>query len=62
MLTLTRKTNETIEIQFPDGDILAVIHVKEIRRGQVRIGIKAPKSLEIHRGEVAEQKRKEDHK
>lgn len=47
MLTLTRKVGEVIRI----GDDIEVV-VKEIRRGQVRVGIVAPKEVPIHREEV----------
>jgi len=44
MLTLTRKVGEEIHI----GDDVVIV-VKEIRRNQVRIGIKAPKETAIVR-------------
>ena len=47
MLTLTRKTGESIYI----GDDIEVF-VKEIRGGQVRIGVRAPDSLWILRSEL----------
>ena len=47
MLILTRKISDTIVI----GDDVT-IHVLDINRGQVRIGIDAPRSLDVHRGEV----------
>jgi len=47
MLVLTRKSGEGIRV----GDDIRVI-VTEIREGQVRLGIEAPKSIGIYRDEV----------
>jgi carbon storage regulator len=47
MLVLTRKPGETITI----GDDIK-IYVQEIRGNQVKIGIKAPPSVSVHREEV----------
>ena len=47
MLGLTRKAGETITI---DGDI--VIQVVQVRGKQVRLGISAPKSKRVQRGEL----------
>ena len=48
MLVLTRKLNERIII----GDDITVM-VVEIRDGTVRLGIEAPRSIAVHREEVA---------
>jgi carbon storage regulator len=48
MLTLTRKVGEQIRI----GDGITIV-VKEIRKGQVRLGIEAPGDVPIHREEIA---------
>ena len=48
MLVLTRKLNERIII----GDDITVT-VVEIRDGTVRLGIEAPRSIAVHREEVA---------
>lgn len=50
MLTLTRKVGESIKI----GDDIEIV-VKEIRRNQVRIGINAPRDIQIFRGEILDQ-------
>jgi carbon storage regulator len=50
MLVLTRKPGESIVI----GNEVTVT-VIEIRNGQVRLGIEAPRSIEVHRTEVYEQ-------
>lgn len=50
MLVLTRKPGESIVI----GNEVTVTIV-EMRNGQVRIGIEAPRSIEVHRKEVYEQ-------
>ncbi len=47
MLVLSRKTKETIKI----GDDIE-ISVLSVEGDQVRIGINAPKSIDVHRGEV----------
>ncbi len=48
MLVLSRKPNQSIIIS---SDI--VITVIEVRGDQVRLGIKAPRSVTVHREEVA---------
>ncbi len=50
MLVLSRKVNETIEL--PELGI--TIEVAKIKGGCVRIGIKAPESFRILRGELVE--------
>jgi carbon storage regulator len=47
MLVLTRKTGESIVI----GDDI-VVTVLEVRSDQVRIGIQAPRRVQVHREEV----------
>jgi len=49
MLVLTRKTTETIQI----GDNV-VIKVIDCGRGRVKIGIDAPTSVRVVRGELVE--------
>jgi carbon storage regulator len=50
MLVLTRKVHQSIVI----GDEIEVV-VLEVRGEQVRIGIKAPKAVSVHRKEIYEQ-------
>lgn len=50
MLVLTRKKNESILI----GDNIEII-ISEIEEGKVKIGINAPKDIEIMRKEVVEE-------
>jgi carbon storage regulator len=50
MLVLTRKVGQSIVI----GDEIEVV-VLEVRGEQVRVGIRAPKSVSVHRKEVYEQ-------
>ena len=50
MLVLTRKSGESIVI----GDDV-VLTVLEVRGGQVRLGIEAPRDVVIHRAEVHDQ-------
>ncbi len=55
MLVLARRLNESFMI----GDQIEIV-VVEIRGDQVKIGIKAPKSISIHRKEVYEDIQKEN--
>ncbi len=55
MLVLTRKTNESIMI----GDSIEVV-VVEVHGEQVRLGIKAPREVTVHRREVYEAIQKEN--
>ncbi|MBS1717592.1 MAG: carbon storage regulator CsrA [Armatimonadetes bacterium] len=50
MLVLTRKIHQSIII----GDGIEVV-VLDVRGEQVRLGIKAPKTVSVHRKEVYEQ-------
>ncbi len=50
MLVLTRKVHQSIVI----GDEIEVV-VLEVRGEQVRLGIKAPKDVTVHRKEIYEQ-------
>jgi carbon storage regulator len=50
MLVLTRRTGQSIRV----GDDI-VITVLEATRDQVRIGIRAPRSVGVHREEVYEE-------
>ncbi|QCS51439.1 carbon storage regulator CsrA [Priestia flexa] len=50
MLVLTRKTNETIKI----GEDIEVT-VLSISGDQVKLGIKAPRDVEVHRQEIYEE-------
>ena len=55
MLILTRKAGEKIRI----GDDIT-IHVVDIGKGNVRIGVDAPKDVAIMRNEVVERIEKEN--
>ena len=55
MLILTRKSGEAIRI----GDHVT-LKIMEIRGGQVRIGIEAPRDISVHREEVFEQARRQN--
>jgi len=50
MLVLTRKIGQSIVI----GDDIEVV-VLEVRGEQVRVGIRAPKNVSVHRKEIYEQ-------
>ena len=55
MLVLTRKVNQSIVI----GDDIEVV-VLEVRGEQVRIGVRAPRTIAVHRKEIYEQIRQEN--
>ena len=50
MLVLTRKAGESIVI---GNDV--VITVLEVRGGQIRLGVDAPRNLSVHRAEIYQQ-------
>jgi carbon storage regulator len=50
MLVLTRKVHQSIVI----GDDVEVV-ILEVRGEQVRLGVKAPKNVTVHRREIYEQ-------
>lgn len=50
MLVLTRKVNQSIVI----GDDIEVV-VLEVRGEQIRLGIKAPRDVVVHRKEIYDQ-------
>jgi len=54
MLILTRRMNETLMV----GDDVAVT-VLSINGNQVRIGVKAPRHIPVHREEIYEKIKKE---
>lgn len=57
MLVLTRKLNERIII-----DEQIEIIVLDIKDGQIKLGIKAPRDVSIHREEVYDEIRSENRK
>jgi len=57
MLILTRKLGEDISI----GDDIT-IKVVSIKGRQVKIGIEAPRSMQVHRGEIYEMIKEENKK
>lgn len=57
MLVLTRQTGESIVI----GDEIE-IRVVDIKGNKVRLGINAPRVVEVHRKEVYEEKKREQEK
>lgn len=55
MLVLTRKVHQSIVI----GDNIEVV-VLEVRGEQVRLGIRAPRDVTVHRKEIYEQIQEDD--
>lgn len=55
MLVLSRK--ETERLFFDVGDVTITVHVIEIDRDKVRLGIEAPKEVKIMRAELVEKER-----
>jgi carbon storage regulator len=51
MLVLTRKKNEQLVIRL--GTETVTVRILDVVHGRVRVGIVAPKSVAIHREEVA---------
>ena len=61
MLVLTRRLNQAIMIGDPaKPDECIEVIVVEVRGDQVRIGTDAPKSVQVHRTEIWEQKQQEN--
>jgi len=51
MLVLTRKKDETVVLRMMDGTCVN-IKITDIRGNRVRVGVDAPKSVSVDRGEV----------
>jgi len=56
MLVLTRRTNETLMI---GGEV--TVTVLGIKGNQVRIGVNAPREVAVHREEIYERVKAEEH-
>ena len=54
MLALTRKPQQKISLTLPDGTIMWLT-VTRIKRNNVTIGIEAPPSVKVLRGELEKQ-------
>jgi carbon storage regulator CsrA len=53
MLGLTRKQNESVVI-IQGGKVVAILTIKDIKRGSVRIGFDAESDVRIMRSELLE--------
>lgn len=53
MLILTRRVGESIVIGGQEAEKVKIV-ILETRGGQVRLGIKAPKDIPVHREEIYE--------
>ena len=56
MLVLTRKLGESITCTLPDGSVI-VLTLVEVRGDKARIGIDAPKSVQVLRTELIGERR-----
>ena len=60
MLVLTRTLEEIITLGDPRSTDLPIeIQILEIRGDQVRIGVKAPRSVAVHRKEIYDKQQEE---
>ena len=50
MLIFSRKKNESVIFQTPEG--LVTVTILEIRRNSIRVGVEAPEEVSIRRGEI----------
>lgn len=57
MLVVTRKEQDRILVIDEAGIVIVTIEVKQIRRNQVRVGVRATHDLTIVRGELQERDR-----
>jgi len=53
MLKLTRREGETVFIRL--GGEMVAVHVDFVEGRRVRLGVQAPRTVEVYRGEVAVQ-------
>ena len=61
MLVLTRRLNQAIMIGDPTKpNECYEVTVVEVKGDQVRIGVDAPKDIQVHRKEIWEQKQQEN--
>lgn len=58
MLILTRRTGETLTAVTADGKEITIT-VLGVKGNQVRIGIDAPRDIEVHREEIWERIQRE---
>lgn len=58
MLILTRRMNETIVIEDGSGNLVEVT-LLSVKGNQVRIGVNAPKDIQVNRKEIYERILKE---
>lgn len=54
MLVLSRKPGESIEILCETGEVVRLVYLSEKGNGVVRLGVDAPKSMQIARSELCE--------
>jgi len=55
MLVTQRRVGERLILELPGGALVAVV-VRSIHRGQVRLGVVAPKDVRVTREEAAPRK------
>lgn len=59
MLILTRKPDEDIIIQCPDGNVIKIVTLSIDSPHRVRLGFDAPKDFRIDRKEIFELRKQE---
>lgn len=61
MLVLSRRIDEEIVIETPQGQIYVMVISVDIK-GKVRLGVSAPREVPVHRREVLERIQREGEK
>lgn len=61
MLVLSRRIDEEIVIETPQGPIYVMVISVDIK-GKVRLGVSAPREVPVHRREVLERIQREGEK
>lgn len=62
MLVLSRRTDEEIVLETPQGPISVMVISVDLKHGKVRIGVSAPREVPVHRREVLERIQREGEK
>lgn len=52
MLVITRKAEQSIELDIPTSDIHITVHIFEIEGDRIKVGIDAPQQVRVLRSEL----------